>query len=66
MGSSFTPLWLDVPRTVGLNYESMGKATGDNVSLNGDVFLNAENVGRVMNRQNAQEYNNLERSGAIY
>lgn len=66
MGSSFTPLWLDVPRTVGLNYESMGKATGDNVSLNGDVFLNAENVGRVMNRQNAQEYNNLERSGAVY
>lgn len=63
MGSSFTPAWLDVPKSGGINYETMGQANGDYMTANGNVYLDGRKVGAVINNQNAQEYQNYIRAG---
>lgn len=67
MGSSFTPIAVDAPtRPGGFNYETMGQANGDHVVANGNVYLDGRKVGAVVNANNTQEYNNLNRSGVQY
>lgn len=63
MGSSFTPAWIDVPKSGGINYETMGQANGDYMTANGNVYLDGRKVGAVINNQNAQEYQNYTRAG---
>jgi hypothetical protein len=63
MGSSFTPTWFDVPKSGGINYETMGQANGDYMTANGNVYLDGRKVGAVINNQNAQEYQNYTRAG---